>query len=208
MNGLIVSIIIGLFFLIIVGVAIIFSIILYGKEEKYENNPLIFSFLGKSSNNCAFGIEEKVETGVGGRALVTFSQRGYNPKKQKKPETVKCIVDKSKIIYLPRWTLDKNKTIKILLPQNADDFPDIMKESEFGQALQLVTEIKNAVNSEISAIKKGSEMKDEILEKLSGGEISREYLSKIDELIKDLIKIAASTKNKDNIPPYTTRGGV
>ena len=70
--------------------------------------------------------------------------------------------------------------------------------------------IKNAVNTELEAVKIGSNRKSEIVKKLGMGELSREQQIVLDEFYKGLIKSVVDNKTKDKgtfNPPSSNIGG-
>lgn len=196
---------VGLGIVIIMGLALgligVALVIYFSKDdEDYEDTVFAINFLSKYCQNVAYGIENGVKIGKNGRTIINLSQRDIQGKDISKIKEVPVIVDKNKIITIPKggWSNDKN--IKIYLPPTASDFPDGVKDSEIGKALMWLTEMKNAINDELSMVKEGSVRKSEILKRLGDGELSRRHLTNIDEIEKDLIKlITTGLKAKDSM---------
>ncbi len=199
--GTTIGILIVIFLAIIVG--IVAAVIHYQKDDEEEDRPFCINFLSDFCDGVAYGVEQSVKTGKNGRKITMVSQRDILAKNIDKIKEVPVITEKNKIVSLPRGAWSSEKNINIHLPPSASDFPDAIKETEIGKALMLLTEIKNAVNSELATIKEGSRRKSEILNKLGDGELSREHLITIQELQKDLIKMAADVrKDKTSTTTY------
>jgi len=208
--GITIGILVCIFLAVAAGIAIV--VIKYQKDdEDEEDKTFCINFLSNFCENVAFGIEQKVVIGKNGRKITTISQRDILAKNIDDMKEVDVITEKNKIVILPKGTWSGQKNINIHLPKNASDFPDGIKETEIGKTLMMLTEIKNAVNAEIESVQEGSKRKTEILKRLGGGELSREHLIIIQELQKDLIKMAVDVrkdKTTTSYPPVHSPGNI
>ena len=189
--------------------AAVVLVLKFSKEsELFEDKPFILNFCSKNiypEKGIAYGILKSIETGKGGRKIVKFEQRDILPKDFKLIKESTVVVDQNKIVSIPKggdWS--KQKNIMMLLPSSATDFPDSLKETLFGKGLLLATEIQNAVNAEINSLKEGSERKSEILKRLGDGELSREHIMSIDEIFKDVVKLAVDAKKENKPSTYSS----
>lgn len=180
--------------------------IVFKEKEEEEDRVIALNFLTNHSNGRAIGIERELIPGAGERKIAILEPRDLNPKRKKEEEikNEKVIIDKDKILYCPKGSWSKDRNINIYIPPSASDFPISLKKTELGQALMFYTEVKNAVNTEINAIKEGSKRKSEILERLGDGEISVEFLEKNQELVKDLFKNIVDMKLKEKQYPISS----
>ena len=195
--GILVSI-----FLTIITFIIIVVIRFAKDEEDLQDRTLGINFLTNYTDGVALGIETSIVTGKSGRKIVTLAQRDVAPTNFDKMKEVKVVVDKNKIITLPKGTWSREKNINLYMPPSAEDFPDTLKHTEFGKMLMLWTEIQNAVNSELDMVKEGSRRKSEVLKRLGDGELSRENLITINEFQKDLVKLATDVRTREKSTGY------
>lgn len=199
---------------------IIVLIIRFSKEESLlEDIPFIINFCSKNSfpeKGVAYGMLKNIEAGKNERRVVSIEQRDVLPKNFENIKEIKVVVDKNKIVTIPKggdWSRQKN--IMLLLPASASDFPDSLKSTPFGVSLMLMTEIQNAVNDELSSVKEGSTRKSEILKRLGDGELSREHIAAIDEIFKDVVRLSTEAKKEvkssyssvNMSPPGSNPGG-
>lgn len=195
--------IITIIFMIIGSLLIVFLLVWLfilksSKDENYlVHNPFIINFMSQHSHGRAYGIEKDSTKAKGDRTYVEFTPLDIDPDLVDEVKDEKLVVGKGKRVTLPPGTLSKFKTINLYLPPTASDFPDALKAMPFGKFLMYWTEIENSVSAELESVKEGSKRKDKILEQLGDGELSREHLSRLDELQKDIIKMLVSGKNKD-----------
>lgn len=161
-------------------------IILAKKEDDVEDPTTGINFMAAWSEGRAYGSEMKVEKGNGDRYVITLDPKDINPNSKEKIKPVKVIVDKNKIISLPRGKWSAEKNINIYLPPTADDFPDDLKATPFGKMLQLYTEIINADNTTISSLLEGKKRSNTFIKEMAGGEATTEIIKIFKELLKDV----------------------
>ena len=195
---MILEILVVLSFLLVVGLIITYVVLRFAKdEEDLKDNPIGINFLSNYCEGVALGIETKVETGKEGRKIIHLSQRDIRPENVDKIKEVQVILDKANIATIPKGIWSAEKNIYIYYPKSAAEYPESMKETKIGKAFMLLSEIEASVQTELDMVKEGSKRKDAILKRLGDGELSVEHLSKIDEIQKDLIKLATDSRQKD-----------
>jgi hypothetical protein len=186
--------------LIVTGLIIWLLVVIFRDKEEEKDRNMALNFMSNYSNGRAYGQELSVDKSFEGRFIITFMPKDITSDSLKTLKAEKIIVDKGKLISLPRGTWSKEKNISIYLPIRAEDFPDALKQTEFGKMLMLFTEMKNSVNSEVDMVREGSRRKDDILKRIGDGELSGEILDANHELIKELIKMMAENRTRDKQP--------
>lgn len=178
----------------------LFIVVFREKEEDLDANILL-NFLSNRSNGRFLGRELEVTEGKNGRKLIKFEPKdilfkGKNKNKPLLPE--KVIAGKNKYVNFPRGTLSKDRNISMVLPINPSDLPENIKHTEIGVALMMMTEMKNLAETEIKILREGSMRKDAMLQKIGDGEISREFMSYTEELVKDYLRAQVNPKEERN----------
>ena len=188
---------------------VIWLIILFFKEEaEKHDSPMIINMMSNyshPSSGHAIGLEVST-TKIDNRFLVEYQPRDIDDKlllNKKEINNVKVVVNRNKIITLEKGTLSNYRTIKILLAPNAEDYPQELKLTPFGQMIMNLTEGINAFNLESHIVREGSSRKTKILTKLGDGEVSQEYMDAIDDQTKELAKRGTS----ENKNPQRPSGG-
>jgi len=185
--------------LALIGIFVWIIVLAFGKNEEYLiNNPFIINFSSQFTNGHAYGIERKAIKAKENRTYVEFGPLDDDPNLVNKIPDEKTIIGQNKRIIIPNGSWSRHRSMGFYLPNTASDIPDELKNTEIGKIFMYWTEAQNVVNAEIDSLKKGGESKDEILKRLSGGELSREYISKLHEFQIDIIKLIANSKLKDD----------
>lgn len=179
-------------------IGVIVTIIRYGKEEEYLDNPIAINFMSDFCDGRFIGVEKKVELGKEGRKIITLEPRDVDPRQLDNVKNVTVIVDKNKLISLPKGT-SRDKNISIYLPPTVESFPKALKETMFGKMLMLLTAITDAENTEIAALQEGMKRQSQHIKDMAAGEVSAERITQITEIYDDLL--SASRENKrDRFP--------
>jgi hypothetical protein len=189
----------------VLSVLSIFLLILYFREddEKYEDN-LIINMLPQYTSPVrghAIGLEVNTKV-IDNKYLIEYQPRDVDSrllKDKTKIDNVKVVVDKNKVITLPKGTLSAYRTLKILLPPNPEDFSSELKRTHFGQHLMKITEEINTSNVEAKIVREGSDRKTKLLTELGDGEISEQFLDRQNELQKELDR-NASKPSTQSVP--------
>lgn len=186
----------ALAFLLLVAGIVFFLVIYFGYKSKVKDDSLLINFMSYASNKRFIGTIIEDKESKDGRHIITYDPKDIDLDRTKLVEQQKIIVDKNKLINIPKSTLSRDKNIAIVLPPNASDFPDSVKETEIGKAFMWATELRNLINTETDMLREGHIRKDELLRRIGTGEISREFMKFQEELVKDALEVAINTKEK------------
>ena len=180
--------------IIMVSALLIFFVIILRKSEDESDFtlPICLNWFSKKSNYKFLGVEKEIKNCKGGRILVEFEPKDV----KEKSENELLILEKNKRITLPRGTPSKERNIVLYLPNNSDDFDEEFKKTDIGKAFMWLTELKNLEKTQVDMIKEGSIRKDELLLRIGDGEISKQFLSMTDEIVKDSLRRAVSKEDK------------
>lgn len=161
-----------------------------------KDKPFILNFLSGFTEGRFLGREESIEQCSNGRHLITFSPKDIDIESYQgseiKPE--KIIVDKGKLISLPKNSFSRDKSIDIALPKSAHDFPDNVRDNLFVKALMWATELENLTKLEVDMLREGHIRKDLLLKEIGTGEISKEFLAFSKELMQDHLENAINPR--------------
>ena len=180
----IIFIIVLLLFLLAAG---IIAVLIIFREKKYkENLPIVFNFMSHKNNKRCLGVLLNTIPGKGGREILEYSAKDLD--ESSKPENHKVIVESNKKIVLPKGELSSERDIIFLLPHSPDDFPEKLKNTEFGRLLGLFTELENVKRHVIDILKEGQIRREDLMKEIAGGEISRRYIKMTQEMLQDAIE--------------------
>lgn len=197
---------ISILVLIVLGLIVVLAIYLTKEEDEKEDKPHFMSFI-RQGNGKAYGKVLSIEKAIDGRSVVNMRQQDLSIKslkKLKKIESLPIIVDKGKLICLPKGTLSNEKDIYFGLPKNAEDFPENFGKTLFGKWLKFLTELKNVDNTTLEAYKECKERQAELIKKVGMGEATRESIQQFEGLVLDTIKNAIEVqkvKTSSSFPP-------
>jgi len=183
---------------VLIAVVTFLIIIFYAKEQDKHEEPFVINLMAHYSQPIkghAIGLEVNEEK-VGDRILIEYSPRDIDVKAyaNKMVENVKVVVDKDKIITLPKGTLSNFRTVKILLAPHPEDYSVDFKNNILGKSVMALTEVINTANIETSIVREGSDRKTNMLHKLGDGEITNELINRVFELNKDILKNSKDQK--------------
>jgi len=183
MIGQLVFIVVLTIVLLMIGV---FSFLIIVRERKEQANlPLLLNFYSNKSNKRFLGTITNSIIGKDNREIIY-----YNPKdlfENEKTEEQKIIVEPNKKIVLPPGTLSKSRSVVMVFPHSSDDFDESFRKSLFGKYVQFLTEMKNVEKDTIDFLKQGSKNKEQILHELEGGEISKKFMNRMNQLYMEAI---------------------
>ena len=186
---------------IAIGMGITVLIIKYTREkEDDEDKPFIINFLSHYCNGRFYGVQKDLKIGKDNREIITMSPRDVLPKNIDEMNDEIVIADSNKIIELPKGKPSREKTVKIILPKNADDFPQSLKNTDFGKVLMLYTEFKNADKTEIVAFKEGLKRQSAHIEAMGTGEATVGHMAYLTSLFEDYVNAVMKNARKDNSP--------
>ncbi|MEK6878847.1 MAG: hypothetical protein AABY22_04565 [Nanoarchaeota archaeon] len=196
-----VLIIFSIFLFILVVIFVIWLIIKVFKTPIIlENDPIILNWMAQYSKGRALGVEEKTIMGKGNRFIKYFSAKDINVKDENPDINTKIVAQHDRIIPFPKGTWSKDRDIIMILPPTTAEFPNHLKDHEFGKFLMTYVELKNAVESEVKILREGTRRRDAILKEMGDSEISEKYLKSVEGLFKDTIK--SMTKAELDKPRY------
>lgn len=199
---------IGILLCIVISIIVVVVIVIlrYKEEELEKDNPIGINFLATNSEGRAIGVEKSIVVGKGDRRVITLSPRDVMTKGLKELKDVTVIVDKNKLLSLPKGVFSKDKNINLYLPPSIDKFPEPLKKTLFGKLLMFLTTITNAENAELDALQEGMKRQAAHIESLGMGELSKEKMTQLEEVYTDLLNAAKDIK-KDKTG-YTSPSGI
>lgn len=178
---------------------LIWLFILFSKREEDKNDDTIIWNL---INNHAIpvkgyleGLQVKDDL-VDGRHIIEYIPRDVDVKDIKNNieiPHITVVVDKNKVIDLPKGTLSGRRNVRILLANNSEDYSPAFKRSILGPLYMALTEKISGDNVESKIIREGSTRKTDLLTELGDGEISQEVIEQYKEREKDLAKVDTKT---------------
>lgn len=172
------------------------------KEDDLKFNDGLLNFCSDECDKRFMGEIINEEVGAENRVIIKYLPRdvdirGMNRKEIKdalKPQ--KIIVDPEQIIVFPKGELSQDRNYKVLLAKNAGDYPQSIKETNFGRAFMWVSEKQNLEKNLREIMQEGRETRDEILKKINEGEFTREMVTKWEEFMKDALRVSLTDKDK------------
>ena len=181
---------------IIVWVIIIISIFALAARYLYyllqEKKPdqagrFVINFMGKYSYpdpGIFYGIEVDEDTS-GDRTMTKIL-----PKHWDKNLLKKGIEPRVQTVFSERNQIENisigNAHFKIILPTEAEDYPDELKKTSFGRALINRSEKMSAQNAEVSGLREGIRTMKSTLKKMGAGEITEAFYDQMTEEFKRL----------------------
>lgn len=200
MNGYITLLLIFCF--VALFVFAIWTLIIYFSEKKKPKDETIAIDFGAHINGGHFvGTEVSVKQAKGGRHFIEFLPKDVDVTKDDfKVESEQKIVDSNKIVPLPKGAASPERHINIYMPKRASDMHEALKESLLGKGIMIAVEMQNSVNAEIHSLTEGHLRKDEILQRIGHGEVSKEWMTMITEIYRDTLKSSLEAKGKDKTP--------
>lgn len=191
--------------LVLIGVIVFFLIVWLREKKTPSDDCLILNLCSHLDKSGRALLSEKdiKSTSYNDRHIIVGTPRDIDyGKVLKNKETVtdvKTIAEESKIIPIAKGTWSKDKNIKIILPPNAEDIPEAIKNTPIGIILAQLTEDKNVEKTILNIIRTGSDLKTQYLNKMSDGEVSMEL---IDEYEKIFSHIKELLERKQQSSPY------
>lgn len=185
-------------FLALVGMVLWLLYTIFRHKYEPQDASIILNFLSHLDNGYFLGVETDQSFGKKGRHFIKMIPRDIDAKTN--PADVKeisIIAGRNKLLPLPKGSLSKRRSVTIILPKDASDYHEAVKNTEFGKIMMLGTEMINAANAEIGSLLEGHNRKDKIIEKIGHGEVSKEFLTFQEELYRDALRYSLDAKTKD-----------
>lgn len=179
-------------------ISVIAAIIIYLKASKADEGEGIFvNFASNKSEKKFLGILNRIDEGNAGRLHVEYIPKDVNSKKMKGKENVgKVILETNRMDTFPKGTVSADRTVIVGYPKTMDDVPEYLKKTILGQALVYAINYKDFEKLQIKLLTEGKRNREDLLEGIGDGELTREWMSQIEELAKDSLR-AAITNVKD-----------
>ena len=181
--------------------------------EEIEVDEYFAINLANLKNGGAYGKVKSITT-IGNRYKVTMEPRDFSLQTLKENKSIKLItfiVEKNKIITFPKGTLSQEKHIQIFLPRHASDFPEQISNTQFGKCLEFFTEISNATNTELEAMREGFIRQKAQLINMGMGEVSIKSINYLESILKDVVEMKKDVmKDKPTMPfsSHSQSGGL
>lgn len=185
-------------FMTLFGLAIWLFTLLVNDKKEPKDAPIDLNFLSHKDTGNFIGIETSAVGAKDGRHFIKMLPKDVSyDKKESDVEEVSIIADRNKVLSFAKGTISKHRSVNIILPKTASDFHEAIKQTDLGRGLMIATEMQNAVNAEIRSLLEGHDRKDKVLEKLGHGEISKEFMTFLEEQYKDALRFSIDAKNKE-----------
>ena len=181
--------------------------IYYYKEDDIEDRPLCINWMSQFSGNRFLGIETDSKIGKNGRHIIEYLPLDIHSKNIKSIQREIAIIDKNKIISFPKGSLSRDKNLNMYLPPTASDFNDNIKNTEFGKILMWITELKNADNTVIDALKESNKRQAAIVKDLAFGEATIKKMKQLQTYQDDAINSITKGINKQRAGISSLSGG-
>ena len=187
------------------GIFLIYNV--FRNKDDELRKPIFLNFMSYKTNSRFLGRVQKVEVGRNGRTKVEFIPKDIVITDENKDTLIvneKVILGKTKREVIPKGVLSADYDVVLGLAAHPDDYAEELKNTAFGKALMWATELKNLEELEISILREGGERKDKLLKSIGDGEISKEFMERMEEGVKDYLKAvvnAKEDKGKMNLNP-------
>jgi len=193
-----------------IGIAIVIALtlliwlimVMFQPKDDFKDSVIHLNFSSHfdRSSGTFIGIEEKNQgTGKSGRHYLEVMPKDIAVDAKKEDiKKVKIIVDRNRYLSFPAGTLSANRSISIGLPKHASDLHEAMKNTEFGKAMMIASEIQGAANAEIDSLLEGHDRKDDILNRIGHAELSKASLNMITELYNDALKASIESRGRQS----------
>ncbi len=190
-------VVIAISFIGILGL-IIFLLVRYFKSEPIrEEANFILSFFPHKHNSRAFGRVENVDEGPNGQKIITFKPQDLSLKEimddvDVPNETI--IVNKGKLISLPKGFHSKGRYIDLALPPKSEVFSKELLNTPFGRMLQFYVEMDNAKNTDVESLRNGIDSMQSTINNMAAGEATKAMLQHMMGYFKDVLAMQLETK--------------
>lgn len=188
---------------VIVLTVVLVRMFLKETEDDDSDKTLVTNFMSQYTGGYAHGVIVDFIKGKHRNGYKIYPRaRDLKIVKKEKIEVKPRIVwvEKCQEVSFPKPTLEKERNVLWILPPNAEDFPENLKDVAFGQALVRMLIKRKAIQEEVELIREDATRKKYLLKKIGGGEATREEIQRIEtlgiEVIRGLLKGEDKTKHK------------
>jgi len=188
-----------IFFVLLTWLAIVY----FNKEKEIIDNPLMLNFCSSLDSGRFLGEVKKIETAKGGRHYITLAPKDIDTRITKELDDVNVIIDKDKLISLPKGGVSKEKNIMVGLPPKAELLTPALKDTLIGKAIMWATEMDNYAKTQVEILREGINRRDDLHKEIGTGEASNKFLEFTKDLTLDWMEnmINKNEKNKNIISP-------
>lgn len=169
-------------------------------RSKSSTHGIVINIASQFSHGRAIGGQIATKRVTGGRQKIMMLPRDVSPSKnpegQQEIHPESYLVGRNKRIVFPIGTWSQDENIIMDLPPTAADFPEGWKHTPIGRLLMFYTEAINAENTEVEALRIGSQRKTDILKNMGDGEISREQVTQLKDLLGDFLDAVKEAKGE------------
>lgn len=190
---------IGFLVVVFIGLVIYVLTLIFKEEDKPDDDPIVLNLMSEKTHGHAYGSEKAAQRTSSGRMHCTFVPKDVRPKAimEKTWQEQEIIVDFDKVLTFPKGTVSKHKTLKVYLPQRAEDLSPAVRETSLGKVFMVMIETKNFEKSLTDMLREGTKRRDDVLKELGDGELSAEWLESIKALLTEDIKATIMKAGKD-----------
>lgn len=179
---------IGIVVFVVIFLGVIVLIRLLSKDDQEQpDDPISINFLSHLTDGRFMGPVLNTKHGKDGRVVMTMLPKDIKPIDIDIVKTVDIIAYPHQIVDLPKGLLSRDRNVKLILAKNPDDYPESLKESQFGKLLMLHTAFKDADFNEIRAFKEGMKRQGQHIKSMGAGELSSERLVYLESQFEDYL---------------------
>lgn len=116
-------------------------------------------------------------------------------------EPINTIINPEHVVTIPKGQWSQDKHIKILMPANAENLEENMKDTPFGKLIAQLIESKNFEKTITEIIREGSNRKSEYLQKLGDGEVGEAVVGVYEKIVKQISEVTKDRMRSQSPPP-------
>lgn len=197
----------ALAFLALLGSVIWLLRIIFFTRDDREDNPLALNFLAKRGKGNFILEELKRESGKNGRIIAVGSPKDLPPNYKEEIKNENVIVDRNKLLTIPKGALSTYKNINIYLPADQSDIDSSIKDTVLGKGILFMSGLKDVEKTVEDILREGVIRRDQLLKKIGDGEISKDFIQFQEGLVQDyLTKIVSPPNVKEKSSSITSIG--
>jgi len=178
-------------------------VILFGQNKQPHDDTLFNNFLPQYAHGHGSG--KILDVIHGHRTGILFLPddvdrvKAFKLKKKLIIEPELVWFENDKIKDWPKGSLSAYRNVKWGLAPKAEDYNELIKTNEIGQALMKVTEDNNIKTEEVEVLRNRINVQNALVNKTEGLGLVQDFMDKTSEINKDIIKQTGSEKSKSTI---------
>lgn len=188
----------------ILSILLIWLLVVIFKEKEIPSDDAIFkNFMPQFTKGYSNGTINEIKQ-YDDRLGIVFTPKDVNlvnlfKNKNKIEITPEIIwVEKSKFKIFPRGFLSGHRHEVWALPPRAEDLPEQFKKTDIGDFLMNSIEDSNSRNEETKILRNRVKVQNKLVTKTEGLELVDDYLSKVNEITKDVTKLIPQQEKKQD----------